>query len=303
MKTIKTVLLLVSVALFTACSSKEDLSGIEDIPGLGGDTWAKTPLDKWLYDSLVVPYNIATKYKWDQFEYDLDKTLVPPDEQMVIPTLQAIKKVWIDTYIAEAGELFIRRYSPKFLILCGSASWNVDARTVTLGTAEGGRKIVIYSVNSFRSKDTPGYTPSDSATLKQIFHVIEHEFGHILHQTVLYTPTFKNISAGRYTANWNNISDTTARSNGFVSAYAMSAYDEDFVEMISLMMTEGKDGFDRIVESIPPGISESGVTQAQAKAALRQKEAIIVDYFRTAWKIDYRSLQARTRKAVEDLIY
>jgi substrate import-associated zinc metallohydrolase lipoprotein len=303
MKTIKTVIVLLSVVLFAACSKDDDFSGLQDIPGLGGDTWQKTALDKWLYDTLVVPYNIEAKYKWDQFEFDLDKTLVPPKESMVKPALQAIKKVWIDTYVAEAGELFFKRNSPKFLILCGSASWNVDNGTITLGTAEGGRKVVIYAINSFRIKGMPDYKPSDSATLKQIFHVIEHEFGHILHQTILYPPAFKNISAGHYTANWNNISDEEAHANGYISAYAMSGFDDDFVEMISLMMIEGRNGFNRIVESIPAGTSASGVTQAQAKAALREKEATVVSYFKAAWNIDFYSLQAKKRKAVEALIY
>jgi substrate import-associated zinc metallohydrolase lipoprotein len=303
MKTIKSLIILLSVALFTACSSDDDLSGLEDIPGLGGDTWQKTELDKWLYDTLVVPYNIEAKYKWDQFEFELDKTLVPPQESMIKPALQSIKKVWIDTYVAEAGALFFKRNSPKFLILCGSASWNVDNGTITLGTAEGGRKVVIYAINSFRIKGMPNYKPSDSATLKQIFHVIEHEFGHILHQTILYPPSFKNISAGRYSANWNNITDEEAHASGFITPYAMSGFDDDFVEMISLMMIDGRDGFNRLVESIPAGTSASGVTQAQAIAALREKEAMVVAYFKTAWNIDFYSLQTKKRKAVEALIY
>jgi len=57
---------------------KEDPLDVDNITGLGGDTWVKTPLDQWLYDSLVVPYNIATKYKWDQSELDLNKDIVPP---------------------------------------------------------------------------------------------------------------------------------------------------------------------------------------------------------------------------------
>lgn len=303
MKKIKILLVLLSVVCFAACTKDDDLSDLQDIPGLGGDTWQKTALDKWLYDSLVVPYNIEAKYKWDQFEFDLNKTLVPPMEWMVQPALESIKKVWIDTYIEEAGAAFFKRNSPKFLILCGSASWNVDNGTITLGTAEGGRKVVIYAINDFRIKGMPNYQPSDSATLKQIFHVIEHEFGHILHQTILYPPAFKSISAGRYSGNWNNISEAEAHKNGFISAYAMSGIDDDFVEMISLMLTDGRAGFERLVASIPEGTSSTGVTKAQAVSALRQKEAMVVAYFRTAWNIDFYSLQAKKRKAVEALIY
>src|SRR6266496_3119278 len=103
---------------------KEDKLVVDDIPGLGGDTWAKGPIDQWLYDTLTVPYNIATKYKWDQFELEVNKTIVPPKEEKVIPVMRTVKKVWIDPYIAQAGLFFFKKYSPKLFVLAGSASWN-----------------------------------------------------------------------------------------------------------------------------------------------------------------------------------
>lgn len=303
MKHIKYCWLLLSICTLIACSKKDDLSGVDDIRNLGGETWAATQLDTWLYDTMVVPYNIEVRYKWDQFEFELDKTLVPPDEGQVIPSIEAVKKVWIDTYVAEAGSTFFVRYSPKYVILCGSASWNVESGTVTLGTAEGGRKIVLYNINNFRTKESIGYQPSDSETVKQIFHVIEHEFGHILHQNILYPTSFKNISTGHYTSNWNNISDADANSEGFISAYAMSGYDDDFVEMISLMLVNGRAGFDALVDNIPEGTTQSGMTKAMAQAALRAKETAVVNYFKSAWNMDFYSLQTRTRTAVEELLY
>lgn len=298
----KLFLLSVSFLLLMSCGKKDDLGKVDDIPGLGGDTWVKGPLDYWLFDTLTVPYNIAVKYKWDQFEYQLNKTLVPPREDKVIPVMSAIKKVWMNTYIAEAGELFFRKYCPKYFILSGSASWNENG-TITLGTAEGGRKVVLYLVNDFLTKDMDGYTPGDSSNVKQMFHVIEHEFGHILHQTIMYPVEFKRICAGLYTANWNNINDVEAHQDGFVTPYAMSAYDEDFVEMISTMLVEGRAGFDKIVNSVPPGYSINGTPQAEAKARLRKKESMVVSYFQTVWHIDFYSLQSRTRKEINKLLY
>jgi substrate import-associated zinc metallohydrolase lipoprotein len=280
---------------------KETLDNVEDIPGLGGDTWETTPIDQWVYDSLTVPFNIAVKYKWDQFELSVNKTLVPPKESKIIPVLSAVKKVWIDTYIAETDSLFMKKYVPKFFALAGSASWNTDG-TITLGTAEGGRKVVLYVINDFRTKGTAGYVPSDSFNIKQMFHTIEHEFGHILHQTVMYPQGFKSVTVGFYTSNWNNVSDANANKDGFVTAYAESAPDEDFVEMISMMLIEGKAGFDAIVNSIPAGTSANNTTQAQAIARLRQKEAFVVSYFKDTWGINFYSLQTRVRAQVEKLI-
>jgi len=161
----------------------------------------------------------------------------------------------------------------------------------------------MYLLNDFRTKEMPGYTKRDTGNVKQIFHVIEHEFGHILHQTKMYPPEFKKICAGYYTGNWNNIADTSARKDGFVTAYAMSNESEDFVEMIAMMLIEGKAGFDRIVNSIPAGYSVNGSSQAQAKDRLRQKEAMVVNYFKASYNIDFYSLQDNTRKSIVQLLY
>jgi substrate import-associated zinc metallohydrolase lipoprotein len=295
------LMFLICVCVMISCKKEDELNNIDEIPGLGGDTWVKGPVDYWVYDSLTKPYNIAVKYKWDQFELELNKTLVPPKEEKVIPVMEAVKKVWINNYVAEAGALFIKKYCPKFFVLAGSASYNTDG-TITLGTAEGGRKVVLYVLNDFRTKNMPGYQPSDSVNIKMMFHTIEHEFGHILHQNTMYPQDFKRISAGLYTANWNNVSDASAGRDGFVTAYSMSAPDEDFVEMIAMMLVEGKAGFDKIVNSIPAGTSMNGTTQAEAQSRLRQKEAIVVTYFKDVWNIDFYSLQSRTRTAVESLI-
>lgn len=295
------ILFICLLGMMASCKKGDSLGDVNKIPGLGGDSSVATSLDKWIYDTLTVPFNISAKYRWDQFELELNKDLTPPDESKIIPVLSSVKKVWIDTYIAEAGSNFIKTLIPKFFILVGSASWNTDG-TITLGTAEGGRRITLYVLNDFRIKGMPGFQPSDSVNIKQMFHTIEHEFGHILHQNVLYPPLFKTIGVGFYTSNWNNVSDPQANREGFVSAYAMSAPDEDFVEMISIMLTEGKARFDALVNNIPAGTTADGVTQAQAQSRLRQKESIVVNYFKDVWGIDFYSLQTRVRTQVLSLI-
>jgi len=284
-----------------SCKKGDNLGDLNNIPGLGGDSSATTAIDQWIDDTLTVPYNVTAKYRWDQNELDLNKDLTPPMESKLIPVLSAVKKVWIDTYVAEAGSNFMKTLIPKFFILVGSASWNTDG-TITLGSAEGGHQIILYVLNNFYTKDMPGYVPADSTNIIQMFHTIEHEFGHILHQTVLYPTDYKTITVGLYTANWNNVSDAQAHQDGFVTAYARSAPDEDFVEMIATMLTLGKDGFDKLVNSISPGASVDGISQAQAISNLRQKQQIVVDYFKNTWSIDFYSLQTRVRSAMVSLI-
>ena len=67
------------------------------------------------------------------------------------------------------------------------------------------------------------------------------------------------------------------------------------------MLIEGRAGFNRIVNSITE-ISPSGVTPEEAKSRLREKEAIVVNYFADVWNINFYNLQARTRSSIEAII-
>lgn len=279
MKLILKITAIVLVTLtFAACEKKENLD-TSNLLGLGGDTWTKGAIDKWLYDSITKPYNIEVKYRWDPWEVSLDKTLVPPDESKVIPAMSAIKQIWIDPYNAETGsENFIKKYSPKSFVLVGSPEYNYNG-TILLGQAEGGNKIAMYVINQFDKNNI--------SELRRMLHTIEHEFAHILHQNILYSQDFKTITPN-YTSTWFNISDEEAQSQGFATAYSMAAPDEDFVEMVSTMLVEGKQRFNELVEN----------QNTTAQAALRRKEEIVVNYFKQAWNIDFYSLQKRTQDAL-----
>lgn len=289
--------------LFGSC--KEDkLENVEEISGLGGEVIPPTAIDKYITDSLTTPYNIIMKYRWDQFEFgDVTKTLVPPKEEQIIPVTRAVLSTWINPYIAQAGRVFFNKYSPKTFIMSGSVQYQSDG-SVILGQAEGGRKIVLFDVNNFRVRGMSGYIAArDSANVKQSTHTLQHEFAHILHQTILYPVEFKEIGRGLYQGqNWINVSDAEARRDGFITSYASSAFDEDFVETVATMLVEGRSGWDKMINSIPAGFSVNGTSQADAQAKLRRKEAIVVNYYKTAWNIDFYALQKKTRAALVPLL-
>lgn len=266
--------------LIFSCSKEEDDLNIP-LPGLGGDTWAEGPVDAWLYENYVVPYNIEVKYRFDQYELALNKVLVPPMESKVILVMEAVKSTWIDPYVAEAGELFIKKLAPKQFVLVGSPEYNNNG-TITLGTAEGGLQVVLFKINDFEN--------DNKNEVKQMLHTIHHEFAHILHQNIMYPEAYRRITTD-YTASWNDFSLEDARSRGYISEYARASADEDFVEMISFMLVEGQEGFDAIVASAPEN----------AKELLLQKEQLVVQYFEEAWGIDIYSLQVRTQLAIDAL--
>ena len=305
MKTIKITFFVFSLAaFFTSCKKEDALGNVDNIPGLGGDTWASGPIDKWIYDTLTVPYNIGVKYKWDQFEINgfFDKTLVPPKEEQIIPVMSSIKKVWINTYVSEAGNLFFKTISPKFMVLVGSPIYVRGA--IIEGFAEGGRKIVLSNINNFRIKGMPGYTAADTEVVIRMFHVIHHEYSHILDQNVKVPVAFSSSSANSYTSDWLNISDNEALNEGFITPYAQSSKDEDWAEMVSIMLVQGKPWFDNLVNGINyTGTTANGLTAEQAKARLRQKETTVVTYFKQAWNIDFYNLQTKTKNAINALLF
>ncbi|QMU30970.1 zinc-binding metallopeptidase [Adhaeribacter radiodurans] len=291
-KYFKLFLLFFALSFLSACSEEDDPDTV--LTDLGGETWTKGPLDNWLLENFVTPYNIEVKYRFDRYELALDKTLVPPQEDKIIPALETIKKTWIAPYEQVAGPNFIKRLSPKQFVLVGSPEYNTDG-TITLGTAEGGRKIVLYQINSFDK--------ANKAQLKLTLRIIHHEFGHILHQTIQYPPEFKSITP-IYTANWFDYPLADARSRGFITEYARNIPDDDFVEMIAIMMIEGRTNFDAIINNIKmpdPSDPTKTISNTRAQAALRQKEQIIVRYFKEAWNIDFYTLQTSAQTAINSL--
>lgn len=281
MKKIKFLFLLLPFVITVSCNKEEDLSAI--VEGLGGEKINKLPIDDWLAQNFTKPFNIEVKYRWDPFEVPLDRTLVPPLVSKVQPTMEAVKKIWIDPYIKVAGEDFIKRFCPKQYVLVGSANWNTDG-TIVLGTAEGGRKVILYQINDFDKKNIP--------VVKEMLHTIHHEFAHILHQNILYPIAYKQITPGTYTSNWYNISEEEALNFGYVTSYSMLNPDEDFVEMVATLLVDGQATFDARLATLK--------TNPGAKDALIKKQQMVIDYFLKTYNINFKTLQNITQTEISN---
>lgn len=274
-------LLLLAFALGSvSCREEQNIADDIDIPGLGGTEEAANDLDKWLYDNFTANYNIEVVYRWDaaQMYTTLTSKLVPVEYDAVKPMMSAIRDVWFEPYVQAAGEDFLKRMAPKKVVLVGSPEYQGGA--IKLGQAEGGRKILLLNANYF--------DPTDETGLKQALHTILHEFGHILHQTVMFDKTFQDISAGYYDATgWKEYDVNRATNDqpqswqrGFLRNYAMNGKDDDFVEMLSMVLVYGKKWFD---ETVCPVAQESKETDAYG--ALQQKLAMVEEYMQNAWGI------------------
>lgn len=279
MKSLKYIIGFLMFAL-VSCSG-EDFVPNETLLGLGGEEQTYSEVDNWIYENLTKPYNIDVKYKWDQAELDKNKTLVPIDEKLVVPVMKMIKKIWIDTYVELAGASFIRQLAPKRFVLVGSPSYNTGG-TYTTGEAEGGRKITIFRLN--------WYDNTDKDMIQNIMKTVHHEFAHIMHQTIMYPTEFKSITPEGYTTSWNNTEDEEAIKLGFVSTYARSTSNEDFVEMIARIAVYGPEWYEERVAKAAEVYADPeqnvGMTYNPVEA-FRTKESYVVNYLKDIWDINF----------------
>lgn len=91
-KFIKFINIAMLAGLFLSACSNDDVDSTSRItvPELPNETSVSE--DYWIYQNLVVPYNMEVKYRWDDSEADLTKNLIPPRLDYVVPLLNIIKK-------------------------------------------------------------------------------------------------------------------------------------------------------------------------------------------------------------------
>ena len=184
-------------------------------------------LDKWLNDNYLVPYNVDFRYKLRDVNTDIDYNLVPTTFDQSVNLAILIKYMWFDVYGKVVSPDFLKYYGVRIIQLIGSPGYIPGSDTETLGTADGGIEVTMYDSNAL--------TPNDLSLLNEkCFHVLHHEFGHILQQQKTTPAEFATYSAGAYDPQgWYNKTVTEAAQLGFVSTYASSAPTEDWVEVIS----------------------------------------------------------------------
>lgn len=254
-----------------------------------------TAIDQWILDSLTKPYGVEVIYHFDASlngEGSEYAALVPPKEEKIIPVLRVFKRVLIDVYERVGGRDFIRKILPKKIVLVGSSRYNPDG-TVTEGFTQGSKKMLLFRVNDFDPAQKPH-------SLVKFIHLVEHEFGHVLHQAVPFSKDFEQVSDGSYTANWAEVHVPLNYEKGFVTPYAMSNEYEDFAETLAHMLVNGqeeiKNRFFLLGGGVEPVYSSSLLWTGWA--LFDKKVDLMRQYFRDTWNIDFDVLCQETRGAI-----
>ena len=231
--------------------------------------------DKWLVENYIEPYNIMFKYRMEKNESDFNYWLVPATYENSIKMAKLMKFLCLEPYDVVTGSReFIKSYYPKMIHLIGSGAYRNNG-TFVLGTAEGGLKITMYFVNEMRL---------DPAYLNEYyFKTMHHEFAHILNQTKPYSTDFNTISGSEYvTDTWSDAwkNDAEAQQNGFISQYASSEAGEDFVELLSIYVTNTEAYWNNIIKNAGAGAD-----------IINAKFEIVYNYMLNSWNIDLNELR------------
>lgn len=266
------LLLLVTVS-FSACS-EDELSSTSVIKD---SHQTENAFDRWITDNLITDYNIDLKYRMEDILSDRNYNLVPADFKKSTQLAQLIKYLCLDVYDEVTGSTeFIRSYFPKMIHFVGSPAYRNNG-TMILGTAEGGLMITLYNVNDIDVTNVGDLN-------YYYFKTIHHEFAHILHQTKPYSTDFNEISGGDYVKDsWNTTysSEEESLPYGFISPYSASAVDEDFVELISIYVTNPATEWENKMKKA----GDAGRT------IIESKFEIVYNYMLNSWNIDLNKLR------------
>lgn len=275
---------LISAAAFTSCAEEElDPNSVINVSEAND-----TPFDKWLETNYLKPYNIEFVWRYVQNESDLSFYTIPADYDCSIIMAHLVKHLCIDTYDEVSGVTFTRTYFPKMFFLIGEWEYRNNG-TFILGTAEGGKKIMLSGIN---------YLPSHLGTAEELNHyyikTIHHEFTHILNQTKNYPTDFKLITNSGYVADsWSSSGYTSGYlSRGFISAYSQHSDGEDFAEMLSMYITNDEEWWQK-------QLSDAGTDGA---ASLQSKLDIVRLYMKESWSTDIDQLRATILRRQQEVI-
>lgn len=275
LKQYRTLLFVAGILTFAACANDDQLGESQ----LDYTQPAKTALDNWIATNYLNPYNINAQYRWNQNTVDNSRFLFPPMVESVQPALEVVKQIWLDSYTTVGGYDFVKKIAPREIVLVGGVNSNSNG-TRTLGIADSGQRITLFEVDYL---DT-----SNRANVTEFIHTIQHEYVHILNQNKPFDEqAWQKISPGDYTGTWHLEVLQNSRNLGFVTNYARNNIIEDFAETASTILTSSKAEYTAILNSI---------TNPIGKAKLQQKEAMVVQYYKDAFNIDFYALRDEAEK-------
>lgn len=290
-----TALSLLSMLALTGC---DDDNAIQKESVITADSYVQQDFDKWLEKNFVLPYNIDFKYRYEEIEADYNYYTVPADVKYSIQLAHLVKYLCVETYNEVASVEFTRSYFPKEFFLIGEFEYQNNG-TMVLGTAEGGRKIILMGVNHLDEILKEGIDELNHYYIK----TIHHEFTHILNQVRNYPTSFQVVNGDKYVNDsWSEAPYSNVHlQRGFITAYAQMEHREDFAEMLSEYVTHDAAWWEKQMQLADTVYAADPDQVLTGRVLIEKKLDIVRAYMRDVFNIDIDEIRDAVMRRQDDV--
>lgn len=304
-------LLVLGISAFSSCG--EDALSSTSVIAQRQSSVQETELDRWIRDSITLPYGIEVVYRQENHGGAATDYLYPPRTEQVKPVLRAFRTLCLESFAFADQDRsnFLLGRAPLRLVLYGGAYADAHGM-VRLSLPQAPTTMMLTHCNAFSPDD-----PNKVYLLARMgFHQLSRR---LLAQLPYDRVAFSAISGDRYTGSTASLVapwqagrsidqqfgiDGWANKRGFLTIHGMVSAEEDMAEMISATICATPLQVQQaLTEAATPDTDADPEVQAryteEAKVAaqqLRRKQAFVTDYLQKVWHVDFRRWQITTAR-------
>ena len=304
-------LLVLGISAFSSCG--EDALSSTSVIAQRQSSVQETELDRWIRDSITLPYGIEVVYRQENHGGAATDYLYPPRAEQVKPVLRAFRTLCLESFAFTDQDRsnFLLGRAPLRLVLYGGAYADAHGM-VRLSLPQAPTTMMLTHCNAFSPDD-----PNKVYLLARMgFHQLSRR---LLAQLPYDRVAFSAISGDRYTGSTASLVapwqagrtidqqfgiDSWANKRGFLTIHGMVSSEEDMAEMISATICATPLQVQQaLTEAATPDTDADPEVQAryteEAKVAaqqLRRKQAFVTDYLQKVWHVDFRRWQITTAR-------
>ena len=304
-------LLVLGISAFSSCG--EDALSSTSVIAQRQSSVQETELDRWIRDSITLPYGIEVVYRQENHGGAATDYLYPPRTEQVKPVLRAFRTLCLESFAFADQDRsnFLLDRAPLRLVLYGGAYADAHGM-VRLSLPQAPTTMMLTHCNAFSPDD-----PNKIYLLARMgFHQLSRR---LLAQLPYDRVAFSAISGDRYTGSTASLVapwqagrtidqqfgiDSWANKRGFLTIHGMVSSEEDMAEMISATICATPLQVQQaLTEAATPDTDADPEVQAryteEAKVAAQQlsrKQAFVTDYLQKVWRVDFRRWQITTAR-------
>lgn len=310
-------LLVLGISAFSSCG--EDALSSTSVIAQRQSSVQETELDRWIRDSITLPYGIEVVYRQENHGGAATDYLYPPRTEQVKPVLRAFRTLCLESFAFADQDRsnFLLGRAPLRLVLYGGAYADAHGM-VRLSLPQAPTTMMLTHCNAFSPDD-----PNKVYLLARMgFHQLTRR---LLAQLPYDRVAFSAISGDRYTGSTASLVapwqagrtidqqfgiDGWANKRGFLTIHGMVSAEEDMAEMISATICATPLQVQQaLTEAATPDTDADPEVQAryteEAKVAAQQlsrKQAFVTDYLQKVWHVDFRRWQITTARKLRSYL-